>query len=176
MPSTCAETGCTQTVAPSWGSLWCAMHDEEHLIVFELMRDAADAAHTQVVHELTVGAIDKRLQHFVARDDVGDLANINAARAALLAANAALGALEDGGHLVPEGARTERRYQVAADGEPVTELLTPDGFEAWMKQNTLPASHDVLVHRTIVTTIPRLLPAAFIETAAPAEPVPEDAF
>lgn len=173
MTDTCTEPTCAEPATTGWGSRWCATHDEEHLIVFELMRDAADAGHTQTVHQLTVDAIDKRLQHFEARDDVGDLANINAARAAILAANAALSTLEERGHLVPEGATAERRYQVVLDGTPVSDQLTGDEFEAWMKEHDLLAEHDVLVHRTITTTIPRLLPAAFIE---PALPVPEDAF
>lgn len=127
---------------------------EEREIELELALDAAGCAHTDTVQRVAEEAIADSLARFE-HGDAGDLM-LNRGRAALIGATAALRALEQAGHLVPETTSVTRTYRIIAeDGTPVTEALDEDTFSAYMLTTGLTEGQSFEVTRIVTTTIPR---------------------
>lgn len=169
---TCAEPDCTEpaTHGPGHTIRFCAAHFEDRELEYDLTLDASSYGHTDVVQQLAEQAAHAALVGFE-NGEHGDLL-LNASRAALLATTAALRALEDAGHLVPEGATVTKRWQAFSDhGLQLTLPMDADEFEHWMKARGLLADEHIVTLRTIATPIPReaTKPQPLAEPAVPAE-------
>ncbi len=136
---------------------------EDRELEYELTLDAASTGHTDHVQAIAEQAIDAALARFE-HGEAGDLM-LNAARAALIAATAALRALDAEGHLVPEGASVAQMFVVMSDDEkPLTVPMTAEELGKYMADTGLPDTARVDSIRTVITPIPR-------EATRPAPPV-----
>mgnify|MGYP003583266586 CR=1 FL=1 len=127
---------------------------EKREIEFDLIVDASSYGHTDAVQRIAETAVHAALVSFE-NGEHGDLL-LNAGRAALIATTAALQALEDGGHLVPEGTSTTVGWRaVTDDGHVLTTVLEADEFRDWMVSRGLREGEHVEAHRTVVVPIPR---------------------
>jgi len=153
---TCQEPGCDQpaTQGTSTRLIWCGTHAEERELEFDIAIDASSVCHDDVVQRIAEQAAATALHGFE-NGDVGDLL-LNSSRAALIATGAALRALEDAGHLIPDGATVERHWRARAEnGAHLTGDMDADEFESWMKTRGLFDGEYLEVLRTVATAIPR---------------------
>ena len=141
---------------------------EERELEHELTLDASGYGHTDHVQQIAEQAAAAALKSYE-NGEHGDLL-LNSARAALIATNAALRALDDTGHLVPEGASTAKAWVVMSrDERPLTLPLDADGLRDYMVNTGLRDTDRVDVIRTVVSTISRE------ETRAHQDPQPAPA-
>lgn len=166
---TCAIDGCTDPAVNGWGHRWCAIHDEEQEIEYDLTLDATSYGNTDTVHQLATSAAENALSSY-GNGEWGYLL-LNSARASLIGVGAALNALDTAGHLVPEGATVTQQWQAVTDaGDPVTEPMDGDTLLDWMKSRGLADGEHLVTIRTVVTPVPRdLVRPDLAPAAAPAE-------
>lgn len=145
-------------------------HDlEKSEIEYELTIDASTYGHTDQVQQMAEQAAAAALRSYE-NGEHGDLL-LNAARAALVATNAALRALDAAGHLVPEGESVQRWVVMSRDNRPLSLPLDADELRQYVTQTGLADTDHVDTIRTIVSTIPREA-----TRAQPAAPVGEGEF
>jgi len=121
-------------------------------IMLDLALDAAGCAHTDTVQRIAEEAIAEALERFENGQHSSLL--MTAQRAAAVAATAALRALEQAGHLVPETASVTLSYQVVGDDGTDTDQMDEAEFSAYMLTNDLTAGQVIEVTRTVTTIIP----------------------
>ena len=127
---------------------------EERELEHELTIDASSYGHTDIVQQIASDAAAASLKSYE-NGEHGDLL-LNAGRAALIATNAALRALDAAGHLVPEGSVCVQTWFVmSADAEIVAGPLEASAFENYMLRVGLADGQYVDTIRVIRSTIPR---------------------
>lgn len=126
---------------------------EERELEYELTIDASTYGHTDRVQQVAEQAAAEALKGYE-NGEHGDLL-LNAARAALIASTAALRALDEARHLIPEGETVQRWVVMSQDDRPLTLPLDADELRTYMVEKGLADTDRVDTIRTIVSGIPR---------------------
>lgn len=126
---------------------------EERELEYELTLDASTFGHTDRVQQIAEQAAIAALE--VYEDDAHGGLPLTAERAASVAITAALRALDDANHLVPEGLNRQRWVVMSSDERPLTIPLTAEELREHMTQNGLGDRDRVDTIRTVISTIPR---------------------
>lgn len=126
---------------------------EERELEYELTIDASTNGHTDLIQQIAETAAAASLKGYE-NGEYGDLL-LNAGRAALIATNAALRALDEAGHLLPEGERTQMWVVMSRDNRPLTLPLDADALRQHMTDVGLAETEHVDTIRTIVSSVPR---------------------
>lgn len=126
---------------------------EDRELEYELTIDASGYCLTDRVQQIAEAAAASALKGYE-NGEHGDLL-LNSARAGLIAATAALRALEEAGHLLPEGETVQRWVVMSRDDRPLTLPLDADQLREHMTGIGLSPTDRVDTIRTTVSTIRR---------------------
>lgn len=127
---------------------------EERELEFDLTMDASSFGYTDQAHDIAVGAAEAALTRW--ENGQRSALLLTTERAAQIAVTAALRALDEAGHLLPEGATVTRSWRIRNIlGSHDTRLLDAAELEEYMHEVGLEDGEEVDVIRTIVTPIPR---------------------
>lgn len=127
---------------------------EDRELEHELTLDASSYGHTDLVQQIAEAAAAAVLKEHE-NGEHGDLL-LNSARAALIATTAALRALDEAGHLVPEGsASVQTWFVMSSDQEIVAGPLDASDFETYMLRVGLADGEYIDTVRVIRSTIRR---------------------